>query len=350
MTAIAPLALTIARLALCAGLLATALSGAASARAGGASAAGGDNRIYLPLVIGAPGAPPAPNPPPGALPAELHGTWVAGNLSSLQLYDPATGQWLPEVLGLGQAYELRADGSYTYAAQLTVGGSPCVSRSSTYETGTVRARGAQLVFTAALYRNRTAVCGGAPSETAALPAPQQRTYIIQFDAGGFGQLYLDSGEATTNFVRRGGPRGEPAPMPVPDALVGTWRSGAIDPATLFDPESKTWDENPAPGEWYRFNADGSYTYGGFASRVMNGCTQRVWIYVTGAAEGGAQALKLTPEYFPGPSLLRAHDSCRGGQPAQVVWEGATEVLAWALDGAGRLTISRGPSTDMYSAD
>ena len=343
------LLLMIARLALCAGMMTAILISALSARAGDAETAAGDNQIYIPLVVGnssSPGTPPAPTPIPG----ELHGTWVAGNLSSLQLYDPATGQWLPEVLGLGQAYELRADGTYTYAAQLTIGSFPCVSRSSTYETGTVRAQGAQLEFIATFYRNRTATCGGAPSETTTPPGPQQRTYLIQFDAGGFGQLYLDSGTATTNFVHKGGPYGQPAPMPVPGVIVGTWRSGGIDPATFFDPETKTWDESPAAGEWYRFNADSTYTYGGFASRVVNGCTQRVWLYVTGTVEGSPQALKLSPEYFPGPSLVRTHDSCAGSEPLQVVWSGGTEVLAWALDSTGRLTITRGSSVDTYTAD
>lgn len=318
--------------------------------------AAGSYVVMLPMLSGGAtsngGANPNPSPNPtpnGQLPAELRGTWMAGNLSSMQLYNPATGQWLPEVLGLGQGYELRADGTYTYAAQLTVGSFPCVSRSSVYETGKVQARGAQLELTPTFYRNRTAVCGSAPSETSTLPEPQKRTYLIQFDEGGFAQLYLDNGTTTSNFVRKDGPRGQAQPMPVPNAIVGTWRSGAIDPESFFDPQNRVWDENPAPGLWYRFNADGTYTYGAFASRVVNGCTQRVWLYATGKIEGSARALKLTPEYFPGPSFQRAHDSCQGGEPAQVGWQGGVEVLAWSLDG-GRLTLNRGPYTDIYIAD
>jgi len=331
-------------------MLTAVLLGAVSAQASGAQTAAGGHRIYLPLVVGAATSPDTPDDST-PIPAELHGTWVAGNLSSMQLYDPATGQWLPEVLGLGQAYALRPDGTYTYAAQLTIGRFPCVSRSSTYETGTVRAAGARLELTATFYRNRTAICGGPPSETTTPPDLQKRTYLIQFDAGGFAQLYLDSGGATaTNFVRKDGPRGEPEPMPVPGALVGTWRSGALDPETFFDPETRTWDENPAPGHWYHFNADGTYRYGAFTSRVVNGCILRAWHYVIGKVEGSGQALKLNPEYFPGPSLERTHDSCRGGEPSYFVWQGATEVLAWSLDNAGRLTLHRGPYTNTYTAD
>ena len=60
---------------------------------------------------------PGDNPEPGSgsLPQELQGEWFAGSISSIQFYDPITGDWAAPN-GSGFYMIFKADGSYEEGA------------------------------------------------------------------------------------------------------------------------------------------------------------------------------------------------------------------------------------------
>ncbi len=241
------------------------------------------NTIYLPLLAGGsgPAQPQQPQqpqqpPPAGSLPNELVGTWFSGQLLNRQFYDRDTGIW-SDPGGLGHMYIFGADGSYTLASYLKLGeGTMCVSTVWKYHTGTARVAGEELLLTPSYARTRTQIaCGGySESETEDPLTTTRIPWQVGQDEQGHTQLQLTEPQGVTLYFKDG----------LEPRMLGGWQRGDLSRAGFYDPASGEWGEPTGLGEWYFFDADGSYSRG--EVRLEYGaCEQAVMTYEEGSLRG-----------------------------------------------------------------
>lgn len=74
--------------------------------------------------------------PRTAVPAELVGSWYTGTISTVNYYNPTTGQWSPPS-GTGITYSLTADGYYEKSGLLQSSLYGCTTTLFVYNKGTV---------------------------------------------------------------------------------------------------------------------------------------------------------------------------------------------------------------------
>lgn len=100
--------------------------------------------------------PVAPQSPggTGGNTVSLIGTWSSGSVSPVGFYDASTGSWAPPS-GVGQSYELRDDGTFTYAGLIQSSMLSCTTRVFIYSTGVWRKDGSTLVFREKTSRTRS---------------------------------------------------------------------------------------------------------------------------------------------------------------------------------------------------
>ncbi|HZN98854.1 MAG TPA: hypothetical protein VFB61_14060 [Gemmatimonadales bacterium] len=92
---------------------------------------------------GLPGGEPGENPgteDPSdvGMPSEVLGTWYAGNVSSVNFFEPNTGHW-DNAGGTGLFYTLMEDGTFEFGWQLYSQLYDCWTRAMVYRKGTVEA-------------------------------------------------------------------------------------------------------------------------------------------------------------------------------------------------------------------
>lgn len=258
-------------------------------------------QVYLPLVRGAstspaPPAPPSPEPG-GALPASLAHQWFTGNLTTISFYDPATGAWSPPN-GLGELYRFAVDGSYIYAGSLKIQNGACVSELSVYQSGVARAAAGELELRASLSRTRTRIICGGVSESVSeeLPAIKRVAYRVAIGPEGRTELTLGAGNDARTFALLG----------IDEQLLGAWRAGGVSAQGFYEPATGQWAQPTAPGEWYRFAADGRFTYGRYIEQQdEQGCTISAWAYQEG--EFSMSGSRLTTRFTAGRGRLE--NSC-----------------------------------------
>jgi hypothetical protein len=263
-----------------------ALYGGLAARpaAHAASTDASQNQAFLPLVVG-PSQDPAPNPPTGNLPAELAGTWFSGQMLSLQMYNRDTNTW-SDPGGLGHMYVFGADGSYTLASYLKLGeGTMCVSTVWKYQQGAARVEGASLLLTPSLARTRTVVSCGGNSESE-LDGPYTTITIpwqLVQDDRGHTTLQLSEAQGATTYYKHG----------LATQMLGTWRSGGVHAADFYNPVTGDWLLQEGAGEWYQFNADGTFRRGEVVLPFSDGeCQQVVMTYQEGSLSGSGANITL----------------------------------------------------------
>ena len=258
--------------------------------------ADGPNTIYLPMLAG--GGPITQPPPPGSLPEELVGTWYSGQLLNRQLYNRDTGLW-SDPGGLGHMYVFGADGSYVLASYLKLGeGTLCVSTVWKYHTGTARVAGEALLLTPSYARTRTQIACGGNSESES-EDPLTATSIpwkTGVDERGRTRLQLAEEHGLTLYFKDG----------LEPRILGGWRSGELSRADFYDPASGEWGEATATGEWYLFEADGSYSRGEVWVEYVDGvCDLAVMSYEEGMLRGSGGDIVLESD----GSLLHRVDLC-----------------------------------------
>ena len=287
----------------CCALLLVAISMVGAARLDAQPAAPqGATTVYLPLVQGG-GAPSTPPPPPpgGALPAPLARQWFTGSLTTISFYDPITGSWSPPN-GLGELYRFGADGAYTYAGALKIQNGACVSEVSVYQTGIARATDSELELQARFSRTRTRIICGSVSESVSeeLPAVTRIAYRVAIGKEGRTELTLGTGEQAKTFALLG----------IDEQLLGAWRTGGVSSPGFYDPASGAWARPTAPGEWYRFGANGRFSYGRYVQEQdEQGCTVSAWVYQEG--EFSMSGSRLTTRFTTGRGRLE--NSCTPGE-------------------------------------
>jgi hypothetical protein len=258
-------------------------------------------QVYLPLVRGASTAPAPPAPPSpvpgGALPASLARQWFTGNLTTISFYDPTTGAW-SQPSGLGELYRFAADGGYTYAGSLKIQNGACLSEVAVYQTGVARAAAGELELQSSFSRTRTRIiCGGvSESVSEALPAIKRVAYRVAIGPEGRTELTLGAGNDAKTFALLG----------IDEQLLGAWQVGGVSSQGFYDPATGQWAQPTAPGEWYRFAADGRFTYGRYIEQQdEEGCTISAWAYQEG--EFGMSGSRLTIRFTAGRGRLE--NSC-----------------------------------------
>jgi len=314
--------------------------------AGGLAAAAtptaGPSTVYLPRLV-VPGTPPTSTPPTStpptstpprtSLPAELVGTWYNGKLLSGQFYDPNTNSW-QDPGGIAHSYRFAADGSYSLASYLELNsGSFCTSRVWKYQTGTVTADGQRLLVAPSYARTRTRIdCGShSDSETEGPYTTTAVPWQLSEDENGHTRLLLTEGENTISYFKDG----------VAVQILGTWRRGDVQPLGFYDPTTGQWASPDGPGEWYEFNGDGTYRYGGLLiGYASDGCEVAMLVYQEGLLRGSGAT--ITTEASAG--ARRGINLC---DPSQVVDEQWTDPdlgqFTWSLlsqDGAPALQLLR----------
>jgi hypothetical protein len=271
--------------------------------------------VYLPFMTKAGGTSPAPQPG-GQLPAEIVGTWFTGVIPPTDFYDPSTGQWR-DTNGLGQMYVFGAGGSYTYAGFLRIQNGQCRSEVSTYQQGTARAAGGSVTLTPSIAKTRTViVCGSTSDTTTSGPFdPKTLTWAMGETDGGVEQLLLTDNTSTTSFYRQG----------MTKRLAGAWRRGEVSSAGFFDPAKQSFAPQAGEGAWYRFNADGTYSFGEFGyGQDENGCALTGWIYQQGTLSVSGSQLTTTPT----SGVARVENECYPGQADQKPYVEASRSYAW----------------------
>jgi hypothetical protein len=299
--------------------------------------------VALPLVLGGssaggPGGNPSnpggnPSNPTGNTPAELVGTWYSGQLLNTQLYDPAERQW-HDAGGLGHTYTFEANGTYMLASALEIkSGMFCESHVWKYERGTVQAEGANLLLTPSTSRTRTVVDCGSHTDTelegdhATITVPWQ----LGLDAQGHTTLQLNEAHGLTSYFKDG----------LSPQMLGAWRKGDVHAEDFYDPAANVWAAPTGEGEWYRFNADGSYQHGEVALEYGAGdCNFVVLTYQTGRLSGSGSTIMLQPE---GGMRTRANLCDTDQFTDQPLGAGDPERWIWSLgqaDGASTLGLIR----------
>ncbi|MCX6050050.1 MAG: hypothetical protein NT075_33545 [Chloroflexi bacterium] len=272
-------------------------------------------------------APDLPTPTPTAtatpiiparnLPAALVGTWFNGNAPLNDFYNPQTGEWR-DVSGLGQMYVFAADGAYTYTGFLRIQTGTCRSEVSTFKQGVAESDGATLVLHPTHTRTRTVIICPTAQEsiTEGSQAPVNVGWTIGDDGLGREQLSITEGESVTHYAKRG----------MATALVGTWDSDELTSADFYDPATDTFNLASPLGMWFKFAADGTYTYGEHSHGTPDaqGCVVTWWVYQAGTMT--VSGSNLTPK--PATGALRLENSCNPDQPSQEAWLDAERTYVW----------------------
>jgi hypothetical protein len=276
----------------------------------------GPHKIFLPML--AKGGDTIPAPPSGTLPSAIVGTWFTGAIPPSDFYDPTTGHWR-DTNGLGQMYKFAPDGSYTYAGFLRIQNGACRSEVSVYKQGTANASGNTVTLTPRIVKTRTVVICGSTSESVTDGPfdPQPLTWTVALNDRGHVQLTIIDNGTTSSFYKQG----------MAEALVGAWRRGAIRSVNFYDPTTQTFAPQPGEGVWFRFNADGTYSFGEFGfGQDQQGCTLTGWVYLTGTLEVSGSSLTTKPQ----SGVVRIENACKPGQPQQQPYMEAARSYAWLL--------------------
>lgn len=263
---------------------------------------------YLPAIskggAQAPVPPPPPPPPAGGVPAALAASWFTGAIPPSDFYNPATGEWRA-TNGLGQMYTFEAGGAFTYAGFLRIQNGACLTEVSVFKQGSARAAGNALTLTPTLWKTRTMVICGSRTDTTTNGslAPYQIGWSVAEDASGHTELRIAEGGQTTTYLRQG----------MAAQLVGAWQRGGVRSANFYDAATQQFAPQSDAGAWFRFNADGTYSYGEFGYGTNpQGCQLKGWIYQQGTLSVSGSALTTTPT----SGVARVESSCSPGQPQQ----------------------------------
>jgi hypothetical protein len=236
------------------------------------------------------------------LPAELLTTWYTGALPLNDFYDPATGAWRAQN-GLGETYTFAANGDYTYAGFLRLQNGQCFTEVSSYREGKAQATNGALTLTPDFAKTRTVIrCGSNSDTTTDGPFdPTTVTYAVTEKANGHIELVITDNGSTTAFYRHG----------MVASLVGGWQRGGVTPTGFYDPATQTFAPQADAGGWYRFTAEGTYTFGEFGYATDDqGCALTAWIYLEGTLEIAGGRLTTTPA----SGALRVDNACNPGAP------------------------------------
>lgn len=254
------------------------------------------------------GTPPPPPPSGNKLPTELVTTWYTGVVPPRDYYNPVTGEWRA-TNGLGQMYEFRANGDFIYAAFLRIQTGQCVTEVSVYRHGTVTATNRQLTMTPDVAKTRTMIrCGSNSDSTTDGPFDAKTIpYQVAEDAKGLVQLTLTDGGNDTSFYRQG----------MVESLVGAWHQGAVRSTGFYDPATQTFAPQNGEGAWYRFNADGTYSFGEFGYGVNGNCALTGWIYQEGTLTISGSKLTTTPT----SGMARMDNACTNSSEVKSYVEG-----------------------------
>ncbi|MCC6455937.1 MAG: hypothetical protein IT328_13375 [Caldilineaceae bacterium] len=268
---------------------------------GRAQAPAADFTLFIPASIkDGEGAPPPPPPPSGSLPDELVSTWFNGVPPSKEYYDPVTGEW-GDTAGLGEMYEFSANGAYVYAGFLRIQNGLCVTEVSTYKEGTAQAAGGELTLQPSLAKTRTVIrCGSNSDTTTDGPFDAvTMSYGVAETAGGQVQLTLSNAGNSASFYRQG----------MVQSLVGAWQRGDVTSGNFYDPDTEEFAPQTGAGAWYRFNADGTYSYGEFGYGTDDqGCALSGWVYQEGTLSIAGGKLTTTPT----AGMARVDNACNPG--------------------------------------
>src|SRR5690606_25223739 len=91
------------------------------------------------------------------------------------------------------------------------------------------------------------------------------------------------------------------------------------------PATKSFAPQTGEGGWFRFQADGSYTFGEFGYGMDDqGCELTAWVYLEGTVEisGG----RLTT--MPATGVMRVDNACSPGAPVVQPYEEAARSYTW----------------------
>jgi hypothetical protein len=275
-------------------------------------------RLYLPSSLNASShsVPPPPPPADETLPAEIVTTWYTGVPPMVDFYDPKTGEW-GDSGGLGEMYQFSAKGDFIYAGFLRLQNGQCVSEVSTYREGKAKATADQLTLTPSLAKTRSVVRCGSNSESTSDGPFDALTigYMVKEEANGLIQLTLTDKGQSTSFYRQG----------MVQSLVGAWKLGDVRSEGFYDAATKSFAPQSGPGTWYRFKADGTYTFGeyGFGTDQA-GCALTGWVYLEGKVSISGGKLTTTPT----SGAARVDNACNPGAPKVTAYTEAERSYTW----------------------
>jgi hypothetical protein len=259
-------------------------------------------KLFIPALKTVQAHTPEPEPEqPGTLPANLVGTWYSGNAPLIDFYDPTTGSWR-DVSGLGQSYTFAADGSYTYAGFLRIQNGLCRTEVSTYRSGSAAVEDAALVVTAKIAKTRTVVvCGSTTDTTTEGPfTPVTLGWQVKDDELGRPKLVVQEGSQTSEYYKHG----------MVEALVGGWSLNGVASAGFYDAATGKWATPAQDGAWFRFTADGRYSFGEYLHGVDDqGCATTTWVYQEGTLTVSGGRLS----YQAADGRGRIENACAPGQ-------------------------------------
>ena len=260
--------------------------------------------------------PPEGDAPGDSLPAEVVGTWFAGDLLPLNFYDTTTGHWeTPN--GVGEMYIFNADGTFTYTGFARVQYQQCTGSVSVYREGRATEQDAHLILTPNTAKTRTVTaCGSGDDSTTDGPYdPKQVAWSLAHDKFGKLELTLTVDEITKPFSKIG----------MVSELVGTWQNGQVTSVGFYDPATQTFGTPAGAGKWLRIHADGSYQAGEYDFATdMNNCQLTGWVYQEGelSVSGGLVTLR------PTSGMARVENGCTPDQPQQEPWTDEDRSYTW----------------------
>jgi hypothetical protein len=205
--------------------------------------------------------------------------------------------------GLGVSYTFEGDGDFSYAAFLRLQNGQCLTEVSSYRTGKAHASAGKLTLHPNVAKTRTAIRCGSNSDTIT-DGPFDATeiaYGVTEEVNGQIKLNLTDQGNHTAFYRQG----------MVASLVGAWQRGGVSSVGFYDPAIQSFAPQDEEGGWYRFNADGTYSFGEFGYGTdKEGCALTAWVYQEGTLEiaGG----RLTTK--PVAGALRVDNACYPGTP------------------------------------
>jgi hypothetical protein len=150
--------------------------------------------------VAGPGEIPG-NTPRSSVPAELVGSWYEGNPSTINYYDPYTGEWAPPN-GSGFTYTFGADGTYTYSGLIQVSSYGCSTTLFGYYTGTVTFEGEVLTVYQNGGQTKYETNCGTNSEEAAAPETTAYSWTLGPDEYGEQTLTLTWPDGGVSQFRR----------------------------------------------------------------------------------------------------------------------------------------------------
>jgi hypothetical protein len=146
---------------------------------------------------------------------------------------------------------------------------------------------------------------------------QSLPWSVEVGQGGASQLTLTANGRQEQFARLG----------MAEALVGTWRRGALSSVGFYDPAGGTFAPSPAEGWWISMAADGSYRWGEYGhSTDQQGCALRAWLYQEGRLGVAGSHVTFTPTM----GVARVENACQPGQPRQEPWSEDAKGYTWIL--------------------